>query len=165
MAVCSEDTTIKVTPRDDPTQIFELMEHTGPVLRIDLSVNGLLASSSGDGTIKIWDLMEKKCIKTLSGFGKIKSYQETEVYGELIQCLHVILKFGLNLIYSFSKKNDIETPVTPSFEPKSGKFMAYNQDKCIIIVETQNWTVKKSLTDEKVFCFVSTQISRSKCFH
>lgn len=85
MAACSEDTTIKVTLRDDPTQSFELMEHTGPVLRIDLSVNGLLASSSGDGTIKIWDLMEKKCIKTLPGFGKIKSYQETEVYGEY-QC-------------------------------------------------------------------------------
>lgn len=29
--------------------------------------------------------------------------------------------------------------------------MAYNQDKTIIILDTQNWTVKKTLTDEKVF--------------
>lgn len=84
--------TIKVTPRDDPTQTFELTEHTGPVLRIDLSVNGLLASSSGDGTIKIWDLKEKKCIKTLSGFSKIKSYQETDVYGEFLTRSHNALK-------------------------------------------------------------------------
>lgn len=82
MAACSEDTTIKVTPDDDPTRTFELTEHTAPVLRIDLSANGLLASSSGDGTIKIWNLPEQKCVKTLSGFEKIKSYQETEVYGE-----------------------------------------------------------------------------------
>lgn len=40
--------------------------------------------------------------------------------------------------------------MTPSFEPKYGKFMAYNHDKSIIIVDTQNWAVKKTLTDEKV---------------
>lgn len=82
-AACSEDMTIKVTSRQDASQTFELTEHTGPVLRIDLSVNDLLASYSGDGTIKLWDLIGKKCIKTLSGFGKVKSYQETQVFGEL----------------------------------------------------------------------------------
>lgn len=30
--------------------------------------------------------------------------------------------------------------------------MAYNQDKNIIILDTQNWTVKKTLADEKVIC-------------
>lgn len=73
--------TIKVTPQDKSIDPFEFSEHTGPVLRIDLSKNDLLASSSGDGTIKIWDLKEKKCIKTISGFDKIKSYQVTQVFG------------------------------------------------------------------------------------
>lgn len=81
MAACSEDMTIKVTPRDKSIEAFDFSEHTGPVLRIDLSVNDLLASSSGDGTIKIWNLEEKKCIKTISGFDKIKSYQVTHVFG------------------------------------------------------------------------------------
>lgn len=81
MAACSEDMTIKITPRDTSIEAFELTEHTGPVLRIDLSSNGLLASSAGDGTIKIWNLGEKKCIKTIDGFDKIKSYQITQVYG------------------------------------------------------------------------------------
>lgn len=141
--------TIKVTSRHDPSQGFELTEHTGPILRIDLSANNLLASYSGDGTIKIWDLIDKKCIKTLSGFGKLKSYQETEVYGELLHpgclsnhCEHIRL-FQI-ILYLFNPL------VTPSFEPKSGKFMAYNRDNSIIIVDTQNWSVKKTLTDEKV---------------
>lgn len=151
MAACSEDMIIKVTPRDSPEQTFDLTEHTGPVLRIDLSVNGLLASSSGDGTMKIWDLAEKKCIKTLSGFSKIKSYQETEVYGELSTSLYSFN--SLNFLNSRVTNNNfysIETTVTPSFEPKSGKMMAYNQDKTIIILDTQNWTVKKTLVDETV---------------
>lgn len=84
MAACSEDMTIKVIPRDKSIEPFELTEHTGPVLRIDLSPNDLLASSSGDGTIKIWNLNDKKCIKTISGFDKIKSYQITQTYGTLL---------------------------------------------------------------------------------
>lgn len=81
LVACSEDMTIKVKPRDESSEPFELNEHSGPVLRIDLNKNGLLASSSGDGTIKIWNLDEKKCIKTISGFDKIKSYQITQSFG------------------------------------------------------------------------------------
>lgn len=51
-----------------------------------------------------------------------------------------------------------ETSVTPSFEPKAGKSMAYNQDKTIIILDTQNWTVKKTLVDETVFHFTNHSI-------
>lgn len=72
-------------PRDKSTEFFELTEHEGPVLRIDLSRNGLLASSSGDGTIKIWNLEERKVVKTLTGFDKVKSYEGTEVFGKFIR--------------------------------------------------------------------------------
>lgn len=40
--------------------------------------------------------------------------------------------------------------VTPSFEPKRGKFMAYNKGKEIVIVDTTKWEIKKKLTDENV---------------
>lgn len=73
---------IKVKPNVDNSEPFELKEHEGPVLRIDLSVNGLLASYSGDGTIKIWNLEERKAIKTIEGFTKIKSHIMTDRYGE-----------------------------------------------------------------------------------
>lgn len=76
--------TIKVIEREGGScaEPFELNEHTGPVLRIDLSINDLLASSSADGTVKVWDLKEKKCIKTVSGFEKFKSYQETQSFSK-----------------------------------------------------------------------------------
>lgn len=135
--------TIKVTPKDKSIEPFELNEHSGPVLRIDLSANGLLASSSGDGTIKIWNLDEQKCIKTIAGFDKIKSYQETEVFGRNF-CMIRWNECHSLMIFFF-----LET-VTPSFEPKHGKFMAYNQDKNVIIVDTKNWAVQKTLSDEKV---------------
>lgn len=84
--------TIKVVPKDKSSEPFELSDHDGPVLRIDLSVNGLLASSSGDGTMKIWNLNERKVIKTFTGFSKIKSYNITNQYGKddifrLVECI------------------------------------------------------------------------------
>lgn len=38
--------------------------------------------------------------------------------------------------------------------------MAYNHGNSVVIVETQNWTVKKTLTDEKV-SFSNIDIYRS----
>lgn len=38
--------------------------------------------------------------------------------------------------------------VTPSFEPKHGKFMAYNHKKKVVIVDTATWDTKKSLKEE-----------------
>lgn len=142
MAACSEDMTIKVIPIDKSTDFFEFTEHEGPVLRIDLSVNDLLASSAGDGTIKIWNLNDKSCLKTISGFDKIKSYQATNVFGNIFSLLFIKLSKG--------KICSVFCLVTPSFEPKRGKYMAYNQKNKIIIVDTQNWDVKQTLTDEKV---------------
>lgn len=79
--------TIKVMQKSGgpDAETLEFTEHEGPVLRIDLSKNGLLASYSGDGSIKIWELNEKKCIKTIKGFDKIKSYQETQIYSKFNQ--------------------------------------------------------------------------------
>lgn len=73
--------TIKVALKDGSDEPFELTEHHGPVLRIDLSVNNLLASASGDGTIKIWNLDERKVVKTINGFEKINSYAMSDQYG------------------------------------------------------------------------------------
>lgn len=40
--------------------------------------------------------------------------------------------------------------VTPSFEPKQGKYMAYNDRNKILIVDTTNWAVKKTLQEGEV---------------
>lgn len=55
----------------------------------------------------------------------------------------------------------INFTVTPSFEPKRGKYMAYNKNEEIVIVDTSNWNVKKKLSDDHVgiHALKSTSIS------
>lgn len=83
LAAGSEDTEIQVVPKDKSTEVIVLKGHSGPVLAIDLSPKNILASSSGDGTIKIWDLQEKKEIKSLSGFELIKSFEGATAFCKL----------------------------------------------------------------------------------
>lgn len=83
LAAGSEDTEIQVVPKDKSADVIVLKGHSGPVLAIDLSPKNLLASSSGDGTIKIWDLQDKKEIKSLSGFELIKSFEGATVFCKL----------------------------------------------------------------------------------
>ena len=141
IAACSEDTAIKVVPCDKSTEFFELKEHKGPVLRIDLSPTDLLASYSGDGTIKVWNLDEKKVVKTIGGLEKLTTYELATSYGEWIEDLRNVR--GLRLDACFS-------PVTPVFEPKTGRFMAYNNKKEVLILDTKTWEVVKTMTDENV---------------
>lgn len=81
IAAGSEDTIIKVVPVDKSDEFFELLGHDGPILKIDTSPKGLLASSSGDGTIKIWDLKERKEIKTIKGFEQATSFYNAKSFG------------------------------------------------------------------------------------
>lgn len=111
IAACSEDMIIKVTSLGDAGETFELSGgHTATILKIDLSVNDQLASSSGDGSICVWSLTDKKLIKTIEGLPiKTKSFTNTKVYG------------------------------TPSFEPKTGQLLAYPKGREIVVVGTDNW--------------------------
>ena len=45
--------------------ITTLTRHTGSVMRLQTLESGELVSCSADGTIKIWNLDNAKCIKTL----------------------------------------------------------------------------------------------------
>lgn len=82
IAAGSEDTDIKLVPKDKSEQESLLSGHQGPILSIDLSIKGLLASSSGDGTIKIWDIAEKKEIKTISGLPKVNTFDSVKSFGK-----------------------------------------------------------------------------------
>lgn len=114
---------IKISYIDKSAEEFELTGHEGPILHIDLNKNDLLASSSGDGTIKIWNLIDKKVIKTISGFEKVKSFYAATCF------------------------------ISPTFEPKHGNNMGYISQYEIIIVNTDNWNTIHVLKDEKVTNF------------
>lgn len=119
IAAGSEDTTIKVTIRENSEEI-DLSGHSGPILALDVSPEGFLASSSGDGSLRIWKLDDQSVVKKIEGFPLVKTISLAEGYA------------------------------TPSFFPKFGKYLAYPKDKEIIILESTNWTQKHILKNDKI---------------
>lgn len=89
LAAGSEDTVVKVVPLDKSEEPFELIGHTGPILKIDISVKGLLASSSGDGTVRIWRLSDKKEVRRFDGFEQVKSFFVAKFFGSVFRILIV----------------------------------------------------------------------------
>uniref|UniRef100_A0A1A9WIP5 Uncharacterized protein n=1 Tax=Glossina brevipalpis TaxID=37001 RepID=A0A1A9WIP5_9MUSC len=121
IAACSEDTSIKVL-KDDTMQPLELRGHKGPVLALDLHPkNILLASYSGDGFVKIWDLQnEGKELYSIAGLSKTNSFENASCFG------------------------------TPCFEPIKGNALVYIKGNEIKVISTFNWEHLFSLNDDKV---------------
>lgn len=80
IAVGTEDMEIRVSHADKSEETFELLGHSGPILSIDLSPQDYLASSSGDGSMKIWDLKTKKVIHSFTGFETTKSFSTARTF-------------------------------------------------------------------------------------
>lgn len=99
----------------------ELKGHEGPILHIDISSKDLLASSSGDGTIRIWSLGGKAAtvVKKLEGFSKFNEFSAANVYS------------------------------TPSFDAQ-GNLLAYPKDKAIFVLDTTNWETKFKLENNEI---------------
>lgn len=121
VAAGSDDTNIKVLKSDDCKSEFHLQGHGGPVLGIDICNKGeLLASISGDGNLKIWNLSQSGTeVKSISGLPKTNSFENAEHFG------------------------------TPCFEPQSSKSLAYVHGKEVIVLNTDTWEVKFTLSDER----------------
>lgn len=120
IAAGSDDTEIKYVLLDKSDEEVHLKGHTGPVLQLDLSVNDKIASVSGDGTLKIWDLLNKKEIHSISGFEKCNSFEVAKILG------------------------------CPSFEPVFGDFLAYPKGKEIIVIDAEKWETKYTLKDNHI---------------
>lgn len=112
---------------------MELKGHQGPILSIDLS-SQYLASSSGDGSLRIWSLEnEGKILKTIEGiFDKTNDFATAECYG------------------------------TPSFD-RRGSLLAFAKGKsAIYVLDTSNWETKFKLTNQAITGDYST-CSFSSC--
>jgi F-box and WD-40 domain protein 1/11 len=65
IVTCSKDTTICVWDRETGELIKKLTGHRGPVNAVQMRGN-LLASASGDGMAKLWNLTDGLCVKEFS---------------------------------------------------------------------------------------------------
>uniref|UniRef100_A0A182QLY3 Uncharacterized protein n=1 Tax=Anopheles farauti TaxID=69004 RepID=A0A182QLY3_9DIPT len=115
----SEDATIKVLSIDNGEQ-FELENLDGPVLSVDVSRHDLLAGSTGDGKLRVWDMKTKELKHTIDGLRKVKTFEAAEYF------------------------------TTPSFEPRTGALLAYPSGKDVIVLNTTSWKEVKKFTNKKL---------------
>ncbi|XP_063971990.1 WD repeat and HMG-box DNA-binding protein 1 [Diachasmimorpha longicaudata] len=103
------DMRIQITNLDTSTTT-ELHGHEAPILDVTLDPKEeFVASSSGDGTLRIWSIQEKKAIHTLNVVPKCNSFFTAKVHS------------------------------SPSFDPKDGKYLAYPQGSEVVVIERGTW--------------------------
>lgn len=95
MAAGSDDSKLKVQRVDKSEDLFELSGHSGPILYIDLNNKNVLVSSSGDGTVCVWNVETKSIIKTFDGFQKFDSFATAKNF-----CKPVFEKSGRYLAFA-----------------------------------------------------------------
>lgn len=95
----------------DTSDSIELNGHEAPILGLSLDPKEeFVASSSADGTIKVWDIKEKKSIHTWS-----------------------------NVVPKCNSFETAKSFCTPAFNSNGGSFLAYPHGKEIILVERNTW--------------------------
>lgn len=95
----------------DTLETTELSGHDAPILGLSLDPKEeFVASSSADGTIRVWNIKEKRSVHTWSNVvPKCNSFLTAKIY-----CV-------------------------PSFNCKNGDFLAYPHGKDVIVVERSTW--------------------------
>jgi chromosome transmission fidelity protein 4 len=87
---------------------------------MDLSAKNQLASSSGDGTIRVWNLdTSTSAIKTFDGFERVNEFEAAKAF------------------------------TTPSFDPK-GNLLAFPKGSFIHIHDTSSWEMKFKLENDEI---------------
>lgn len=121
MAAGCEESIIKVKKLSDKDDFIELKGHSGPILSIDLNTrSNQLASSAGDGTIRVWNLDSKELLKTFDKFtSKVDNFSDAKIL------------------------------ISPVFE-KTGKYLAFPSGKSISVADTTEWEVKFKLENNSI---------------
>lgn len=89
-------------------------------MHLAISSNDLLASSSADGTIKVWSLEKTaKVLKIFDGFDRVNEFSAAKFFS------------------------------TPSFD-RQGRFLAFPKSGTIEIVDTTNWETKHQLINDEI---------------
>lgn len=120
--VLYSDMEIAVVNKSDKNFLVKLVGHGGPITGVALDPLGTyLASSSCDGSVKIWDIQLGKEEKSINDvFPKCNDFFRALILGR------------------------------PSWENVTGKFLAIPKGKEVAIYSRGSWELEKCLTDSKI---------------
>ncbi|XP_049691894.2 WD repeat and HMG-box DNA-binding protein 1 [Helicoverpa armigera] len=122
----SENMEAKLCNLEGGAPLFVMKEHTGPVLSIAICPHMKYASTAcGDGNLRIWDIDTQKIVKQVSCVPKINTFYAAKVLCRM------------------------------DFEPTEGKYLAYPNNREIILLDCESWGQRMTFTHNSIKCPIS----------
>ncbi|CAG4978098.1 unnamed protein product [Parnassius apollo] len=126
LGCCSENMEAKICSLEGGAPLFVMTEHKGPVLSIAICPHMKYASTAcGDGVLRIWDIDTQKIVKEVICVPKINTFFSAKVLCRI------------------------------SFEPSEGKYLAYPNNREIILLDCESWGQRMSFTHNLIKCAIS----------
>ncbi|CAH2102314.1 unnamed protein product [Euphydryas editha] len=122
----SENMEARICSLEGGAPLLVMSEHKGPVLSIAICPNMKYAcTASGDGFLRVWDIDTQKIVKEISCVPKINTFYSAKVLCRM------------------------------DFEPSDGKYLAYPNNREIIILSSENWSQRMTFTHSTIKCAIS----------
>ncbi|KOB76608.1 Acidic nucleoplasmic DNA-binding protein 1 [Operophtera brumata] len=117
---------IEICSLEGGAPLFVMSEHKGPVLSIAICPQMKFTSTAcGDGMLRIWDIDAQKMIKEISCVPKINTFYAAKVLCRI------------------------------DFEPSNGKYLAYPNNREIILLDCESWAQRMTFTHSLIKCAIS----------
>lgn len=122
----SENMEAKICSLEGGTPLFVMKDHKGPALSVAICPHMKFASTaSGDGSLRIYDIDMQKLVKEISCVPKINTFYAAKVLCRM------------------------------DFEPSEGKYLAYPNNKEIILLDCVSWGHRMAFTHPSIKCAIS----------
>ncbi|KPJ08679.1 WD repeat and HMG-box DNA-binding protein 1 [Papilio machaon] len=126
LGCCSENMEAKICNLEGGAPLFVMMEHKGPVLSVAICPHMKYAATAcGDGVLRIWDIDTQKVVKEVTCVPKINTFYAAKVLCRI------------------------------SFEPSEGKYLAYPNNREIILLDSESWGQRLTFTHSLIKCAIS----------
>lgn len=122
----SENMEARICSPEGGAPLFVMSEHNGPVLSMAICPQMKYAATAcGDGFLRIWDIDMQKMIKDINCVPKINTFYSAKVLCKM------------------------------DFEPSERKFLAYPNNREIILIDCESWGQRMNFTHNLIKCAIS----------